>query len=217
MALRRSGDSHRACNAATALAFAIQHGVVLTSEAFQWPHAVARVSMLLLALGLPVVVTLAWYHGERASQRISGPELTIISILAVIGTLLFFAFVQPAAEGDGAHGPTVNARAADARPHEISGPSAAISVAVLPFSNLSDDRDQEFFSDGMTEEITSALAKVQGLTVLARTSAFPFKGEARDLREIGQTLGATHLIEGSVRKGTCTLRATCPAKKWKFG
>src|SRR5713101_3000889 len=61
-----------------ALAYGIQHGVTLTSEAFEWPHAVARISMLLLALGLPVVMTLAWYHGARASGHFSRAELTII-------------------------------------------------------------------------------------------------------------------------------------------
>src|SRR4029079_9866747 len=73
-----------------ALAYSIQHRVVLTGEAFAWPHAVQRIAMLLLALGLPVVVTIAWYHGDRGSQRVSGPELTIISLLLVVGSLLFF-------------------------------------------------------------------------------------------------------------------------------
>src|SRR5580704_5160264 len=57
-----------------ALAYGVQHGVELTSDAFEWPHAVVRASMLLLVLGLPLVLTLAWYHGARASRRISGPE-----------------------------------------------------------------------------------------------------------------------------------------------
>src|SRR5437764_5923247 len=81
-----------------ALAYGIQHGVVLTGDAFEWPHAIQQISMLLLALGLPVVMTCAWYHGERASRRISGPELTIISILLVIGSLFFYVFVRPPAE-----------------------------------------------------------------------------------------------------------------------
>src|SRR6266567_8844079 len=81
-----------------ALAYGIQHGIVLTREAFDWPHAIEQISMLLLALGLPVVMTLAWYHGERASRRISGPELTIISILLVIGSLFFYVFVRPSAQ-----------------------------------------------------------------------------------------------------------------------
>src|ERR1700674_5877008 len=75
-----------------ALAYGVQHAVTLTSEAFEWPQAVERISMLLLALGLPVVMTLAWYHGARASRRISGAELSIISILLVIGAGLFYVF-----------------------------------------------------------------------------------------------------------------------------
>src|SRR6266404_2587304 len=77
---------------------------------------------------------------------------------------------------------------------------AGISVAVLPFVNLSDDASQEFFSDGMTEEITSALAKIPKLPVVGRTSAFQYKGKAADLRVIGRALNAAYLLEGSVRK-----------------
>ncbi len=83
-----------------------------------------------------------------------------------------------------------------------------ISVAVLPFVNMSGDTGQDFFSDGMTEEITSALAKVPGLTVIGRTSAFQFKGQNRDMRAIGQALGVKNLIEGSVRKAGDQVRIT---------
>src|SRR5205823_203023 len=76
--------------------------------------------------------------------------------------------------------------------------AGGISIAVLPFTNMSGDAGQEFFSDGMTEEITSALAKVQGLRVIGRTSAFQFKGPSQDLRAIGQALSVGYLIEGSV-------------------
>ena len=74
-----------------------------------------------------------------------------------------------------------------------ANPSSAISIAVLPFLNLSGDVGQEFFSDGMTEEITSALAMVPDLKVVARTSAFQFKGEKHDMRAVGKALNATHL------------------------
>ena len=83
-----------------------------------------------------------------------------------------------------------------------------ISIAVLPFGNLSGDAGQEFFSDGMTEEITAALAKVPDLTVIGRTSAFQFKGRSEDLRTIGQALSASYLIEGSVRKAGDRVRIT---------
>jgi TolB-like protein len=74
--------------------------------------------------------------------------------------------------------------------------------------NLSGDASQEFFSDGMTEEITSALAQIPNLQVVGRTSAFEFKGQNQDLRAIGQALGASHLIEGSVRKAGDRVRIT---------
>lgn len=86
--------------------------------------------------------------------------------------------------------------------------AGGISVAVLPFLNLSGDPNQEFFSDGVTEEITSALARVKGLRVVARTSAFEFKGQNRDLRAVGQALGATNLLEGSVRREGNRIRVT---------
>ena len=86
--------------------------------------------------------------------------------------------------------------------------SSAISVAVLPFLNLSGDAGQDFFSDGMTEEITAALAKVPDLKVVARTSAFQYKGEKIDVRTVGQALNATHLLEGSVRKEGNRVRIT---------
>jgi TolB-like protein/DNA-binding SARP family transcriptional activator len=87
-------------------------------------------------------------------------------------------------------------------------PASTISIAVLPFLNLSGDVGQEFFSDGMTEEITSALAMVPDLKVVARTSAFQFKGEKNDMRAVGQALNATHLVEGSVRKVGDRVRIT---------
>ena len=87
-------------------------------------------------------------------------------------------------------------------------PTSAIALAVLPFANLSSEPDQEFFSDGLTDEITSALAKVPDLEIVARTSAFEFKGQNRNIRTIGEQLGATHLIEGSVRKAGDRVRIT---------
>ncbi len=187
-----------------ALAYSVQQGVGLTSEAFEWPQVVLRVSMLLLALGLPLVVTLAWYHGDRGSQRVSGPELTIISMLLVVGSVLFFMFVRPSAQQQAAQ---EQASIAAARTPSTAE-AGAISLAVLPFVNFSSDAEQGFFSDGMTEEITTALARVPDLRVVARTSAFQFKGENKDMRAVGQALGATHLIEGSVRKEGNRLRIT---------
>ena len=183
-----------------AVAYGVQHGVVLTSEAFEWPHAFSRVSMLLLALGLPLVMTVAWYHGERASRQVSRAEMAIISILLVIGSLFFYVFVQPSAEVNAGTAAAVQQVSVVAARSAALNPGNAISVAVLPFANLSDDKQQDYFSDGMTDEISGALAKIPDLRVVGRASAFQFKGQNKDLRAIGRALSATHLIEGSVRK-----------------
>jgi TolB-like protein/DNA-binding winged helix-turn-helix (wHTH) protein len=82
------------------------------------------------------------------------------------------------------------------------------SIAVLPFVDMSEKRDQEYFADGMAEEILDLLVKVPGLKVIGRTSSFQFKGQAQDLRIIGERLGVAYLLEGSVRKSGDRLRVT---------
>jgi len=82
------------------------------------------------------------------------------------------------------------------------------SIAVLPFANLSPDKDNEYFSDGLTEEVISALSHISGLKVIARTSAFAFKGRHEDVRRIADTLGVTHVLEGSVRRSGNRIRVT---------
>ncbi len=102
-----------------------------------------------------------------------------------------------------------NAPVVDGTPSKVSfGAHDRPSVAVLPFVNLSADPEQEFFCDGMAEEIINALAQVRGLRVVARTSAFAFKGKLEDVREIGRRLDVAAIVEGSVRKVDDRLRIT---------
>ncbi|MCH8289182.1 MAG: tetratricopeptide repeat protein, partial [Candidatus Marinimicrobia bacterium] len=82
------------------------------------------------------------------------------------------------------------------------------SIAVLPFENMSSDPENEYFSDGMTEEIINALTKINGLRVASRTSSFRFKGEKIDIREVGEKLNVKTILEGSVRKSGSKLRIT---------
>ncbi len=191
-----------------AVAYGIQHAVTLTSEAFKWPDAVIRISMLLLALGLPVAMTLAWYHGERTARRISSGEMAIVSLLLVLISFAFYTVVRPTTNIVAERAPIAQEASVTVARQAAASPKGAISVAVLPFLNLSSDKEQEFFSDGMTEEITAALAKVPDMRVVARTSAFEFKGRNVDIEKIGQQLHATHLIEGSVRKAGNRVRIT---------
>jgi TolB-like protein len=97
---------------------------------------------------------------------------------------------------------------------QTSGPESAMqripphSIAVLPFVNMSSDAEQEYFSDGVTEELLNALAQIKELRVAGRTSSFAFKGQNMDLREIGSILGVSYILEGSVRKSGNKVRIT---------
>ncbi len=82
------------------------------------------------------------------------------------------------------------------------------SIAVLPFANMSNSPDDEYFSDGLAEEIINALTQVRNLKVIARTSAFAFKGKNEDIRKIAETLGVTNVLEGSVRRAGTRIRVT---------
>jgi TolB-like protein/predicted Ser/Thr protein kinase len=92
--------------------------------------------------------------------------------------------------------------------HAASPVEAQPSIAVLPFVNMSGDPEQEYFSDGLAEEIINALVRVPGLKVIARTSAFAFKGQNVDIRKIAEALGVNHVLEGSVRKAGSRIRVT---------
>jgi TolB-like protein len=93
------------------------------------------------------------------------------------------------------------------------------SIAVLPFANMSDDPKQEYFSDGITDDLTTALSRLPDLFVIARTSAFTYKGKASKAQEISRQLGVKYVLEGSVRKAVTGLRlarsASMPLMIWR--
>ena len=101
---------------------------------------------------------------------------------------------------------------AGTKPMVAAAPALALpdkpSIAVLPFQNMSGDPEQEYFADGMVEEITTLLSRQRWLFVIARTSAFTYKGRAVDLKQVGRELGVRYLLEGSVRKAGSRVRVT---------
>lgn len=179
-----------------AAAYTLLHGVEMLSEAQDWPHAIVRIFSLLLMIGVPVVMTLAWYHGARAQRHVSGSELTIITLLLMIGGATLWAIARQ-------HGTAPAAGAAGNLP--AAGDK---SIAVLPFADMSEAKDQEYFADGMAEEILDLLSRIPALKVIARTSSFQFKGKAADVRSVAQQLGVSTVLEGSVRKAGNRLRIT---------
>lgn len=93
-----------------------------------------------------------------------------------------------------------------AKAGENTSAPAALSICVLPFLNLSDDSEQEYFSDGITEDIITDLSKISALEVVARNSAFTFKGKVIDAKEVARTMDVSHVVEGSVRKAGSRVR-----------
>jgi TolB-like protein len=183
-------------------ALAIAHGAELLGHTFAWPETVQRLVMGLLIVGFPLALTIAWFHGHKGLQRVTAGELMVGSVLLIVGAVLLISLVRAPSESEtkaGEH--TSRAPAAVADP-------GAISLAVLPFVNLSADKDQEYFVDGPSEELLSQLAQVNGLRVVARTSSFAFKGRNEDLRVIAEKLGVNRVLEGSVRKAGDQLRIT---------
>jgi len=183
-------------------AFALAQGAELVGNAFAWPDVVGRILILALIAGLPVALALAWYHGHRGQQRVSGGELWVVSALVLIGA----AFVTVALQRTDGAAANASANAIEASPSGNSVPQSAAeshpanSIAVLPFTNISSDKEQEYFVDGLSEELMNQLAQVRALRVTARTSAFAFKGTAETVDKIAGQLNVAHVLEGSVRK-----------------
>ncbi|MBI4408391.1 MAG: tetratricopeptide repeat protein [Gemmatimonadetes bacterium] len=140
------------------------------------------------------------------------PKLVLALALLGFPIALVLAWIYDVSPG----GITRETKPDTGEPPEVHAPSAARttspseirSIAVLPFADLSPERDQEYFSDGIAEELLNALSKVGRLRVPARTSSFAFKGKNVDVREMGRTLGVESVLEGSVRKAGERLRIT---------
>jgi len=187
-----------------AAAFALIQVLDIVAQRFGWPEQTIRVVIVVLGVGFFVAIVLAWYHGERGRQQTSGVELLLLALVLAIGGAVVWRLApgKPeaalAATKDASAG-TGSAAAPPADPH---------SIAVLPFVNMSGDKDNEYFSDGVSEELLNVLARIPELQVAARTSSFSFKGDKKEAPEIAQALHVRMLLEGSVRKQGGTVRIT---------
>lgn len=183
-------------------ALAVAHAQELIAHAFGWPEWTGRVTLGALAACLPLIVALAWYHGHKALTRVGEGELLVVSLLALIGAGMLVALVRVPERA----APTRAAPALTGEPARAL--VAARSIAVLPFADMSAARDQEYFADGMADEILELLSRLPGLRVVGRTSSFQFKGQSQDLRAMGARLGVAYLVEGSVRRSGERVRVT---------
>lgn len=198
----------------------MQIGEVM-APALHLPDWVNSALAFFIILGFPFAIFFAWafemtpegLKKEREVDRsqsitnITGRKLdfTIIGLLVVAVVYLVldkFDDASPIPTAETVVDSVVEETVEDATQ------SPARSIAVLPFANMSDDAANEFFSDGISEEILNSLAHIRELKVAGRTSSFAFKGRNEDLRLIGETLNVSHILEGSVRKAGNTVRIT---------
>lgn len=184
-------------------------------EAFEIPTIVLRYVLFTLIGGFPLWLLFAYrfewtptgfkktedVEPEVSVSKQTGKRLNTIIIASLIVAVLllladrFFNITRPA--------------------NQTGAPEK--SIAVLPFADMSPGKDQEYFSDGLSEELLNLLAKIPDLKVIARTSSFAFKGKHEDLRIIGEKLGVAYILEGSVRKSGNTLRITTQLIKARDG
>ncbi len=170
-------------------------------DSYDWPHTISRMGLVIVVIGFLVTMVLAWYHGELGKQEISRKEvLLILGLLALGGGLLWRT----------AHAPPSSSATVASAPLLVPIPKIDQdpSIAVLPLVNMSEDKGNEYFSDGISEELLNLLAKVPKLRVIARTSSFSFKGKDVAIAEIARALNVAAILEGSVRKSGNTVRIT---------
>jgi TolB-like protein len=187
------------------------------APALHLPESVNSAVLFFLILGFPLALFFAWafeltpeglkrekdVEREHSITRLTGRKLDrfiIICLAAALGYFAYDRFVSPA-PGRG--------ETSESSPHDIVASKAPRqSIAVLPFVNMSGDPDNEYFSDGLSEEILNLLARIPDLKVIGRTSSFAFKGKNEDLRAIGEALDVVTVLEGSVRKSGDRVRIT---------
>lgn len=188
-------------------AWGLLQGLGYVTATFHLPEYLQQLTSLALLVGLPVVLVLAWYHGDQGRQRVTGAELLIIALLFVLGGAIFWHYERgrPVEADTGPKVPSGPTKEA-AQVATVDAPRN--SIAVLPFVNMSGDPANEYFSDGVSEEILNVLAQAPGLQVAARTSSFSFKGKAVEVPEVARELKVRMVLEGSVRKQQDKVRIT---------
>ena len=200
------------------VAWVLLQAIDFTLDIISAPNWVMQVFFLAAVACMPVVLIVSWVfeltpEGIKRESKIernqsithnTGHKLdrTIMIFLALAVVLLladrFYISEHPSTTAD-----------LSVEPAEVSAPANNIqTIAVLPFVNMSSDPEQEYFSDGLAEELLNRLSKNDRLQVAARTSSFQFKGQNQDISEIGRRLNVAHVLEGSVRKAGNRLRIT---------
>jgi adenylate cyclase len=185
-----------------AVAWAVTEAASVVLPALHVPEWAMTFLVIFLLVGFPIAMVLAWVFdvsatGIERTEPLPGapPQLQFrtraafgVAVLLAMAGLGYLLYARGLGRAEAAGSPS--------------------SIAVMPFTNLSGDASKDYFSDGMSEELLNLLARVPGLKVAARTSAFAFKGRNVDIREVGKELGVETVLEGSVRQSGDQVRIT---------
>ncbi|MBS0462271.1 MAG: hypothetical protein JSS41_07335 [Proteobacteria bacterium] len=174
-----------------AAAFALIQVLDVVAQRFGWPDQLEKLLIVALAVGFFVTLVLAWYHGEKGAQSVTRRELVVLAVVLAAGGGVLWHF---------GHAPGAAAESAGVAQTATAAAASDKSIAVLPFENLSADKDNAYFADGMQDEILTKLAKIAALRVISRTSTQRYASHPDDPRLIAQQLGVANLLEGSVQK-----------------
>ena len=211
------------------VAWLVAQVLQLVFESFGAPDWVMKTVLVLLATGLPLALFFAWAfemtseglkreHEVDRSQSITpqtGQKLNMTIIVVMALALGYFAYdkfvISERTNPSGTEPVATETEVKTPAPgvaSEATSTEPDNSIAVLPFINMSSDEEQEYFSDGLSEELLNLLAKIPELKVASRSSAFQFKGEKIDIPEVAQKLKVAHILEGSVRRAGNQVRIT---------
>jgi TolB-like protein/Tfp pilus assembly protein PilF len=210
-----------------AMAWLLTEVVGTLFPVFGIPDWGVRLVVVLLALGFVPTLVFSWVYeltpeGLKREREVvreasitvrTARRLDLFTIVLIVVALSFIVadrvWLTPALELRSKASAEVLTEQSQKNPsQDTHAQYPSNSIAVLPFVNMSDDVDNEYFSDGVTEEILNALAQISELKVVGRTSSFAFKGQSDDLRRIGTALNVAHILEGSVRKSGNRVRIT---------
>ena len=177
-------------------AWGLMQGLEYFSGTYDWPRQLQQLTTLALLIGLPVVLVLAWYHGDRGQRRITRPR--ICDPHAAVAARWWGLLVLPARQRSRENYALTASAVQPATSPAITDPRP--SVAVLPFENRSREADDVYFVDGIHDDILTQLSKVSALRVISRTSVEQFRDTKVPLREIASQLGVKNILEGGVQR-----------------
>ena len=214
----------KACIAYLALGWVVTQVTATVQPMLHLPEWIGPVVLWIGVIGFPFVVMFSWVYEltpeglkretevdrEASITHVTGRRLDRASIALLLLAIGLFAFdrLAPRRPASAPASPATADSPAPATAARAAARDDTPSIAVLPFVNMSSDKEQEFFSDGIAEELLNLLAKIPQLHVAARTSSFSFKGKEVPIPEIARTLLVANVLEGSVRKSGDHLRIT---------